>query len=155
MLAQEASRGQACQRRGDSMHTQHNINTEPVWFTDPPDFEKTTLAKVVRVSVFLLDRRGDGRTSEAQANFGFTDRSESASKRQLSLLLLIPFSCIQARRHRVWSRAFIHEGFSFLTSKKKRKKEHFSPKIVPPIFTHALPTNNLVTGEKQCCFQCG
>lgn len=114
MLAREASRGQLV---SEGMHTQHN-NTDSVWFTDPPDL-KMTLSEVVAVKVLSLHRHDGGQTLEAQLNFGFTDRSGGgASKRQLVLSLLIPFSCIDARRHRVWSRAFIHEGSSFLTRKK-------------------------------------
>lgn len=85
-----------------------------------------TPAKVGRFSVFPFGQ------PRRRPNIGGCGRiwlppTRSESKRfqtpaLSSLPLLIPFSCIQARRHRVWSRAFIHEGFAFLTRKKKISK---------------------------------
>lgn len=98
------------------MHTQHNI-TPTLFGLQTHLTLKMTLSEVVRVNVVLLWRHSGERTLEARINVGSTDRSDSASKCQLLLSLLIPFSCIEARRHRVWSRAFIHEGFSFSTTK--------------------------------------
>lgn len=77
-----------------------------------------TLSEVAAVKVLFLNRHEGDQTSEVQLNFSFTDRSDSVSKCQLVLSLLIPFSCIGARRHRVWSRASIHEGSAFLARKK-------------------------------------
>lgn len=111
MLTNKDSSGQLISAEAKACTLSIN-NTDSVWFTDPPDF-KITLSEAVAVNAPFLHQHAGDQTLQAQLNFGFTD--SSVSKRQLVLSLLTPFPCIGARRHRVWSRVFIHAGSCFLS----------------------------------------
>lgn len=117
MLTHKASSGQL--NSAEAKACTLSITTPTVFGLQTPPDLKTTLSEVVAVKALFLHHHDDSQTLalEAAPNFSFTNRS--GSKRQLVLSLLIPFSCIEARRHRVWSRAFIHEGSCFLTEKNK------------------------------------